>query len=449
MNIKVIQNRELSARVWRAAREAAGSEKVTAALHQFLPDCTFAVKDDVPTARIVKSHFDIRIEFGSQFLAEELKDDRDFLFVLLHEIYHHVLGHLRTSKKDDVTPVNQWLSNIVADMMVNRAVCERFFPDGVPILDRMYGRNSFPCTLLLPPPNFGAASTSEESKKQCITDFLDRLMADAATPETAAAIWRIYKLAWFNDAPYDTVLERLVELYENLGLVSVVDVLLLGNHDDEATAWIPGEEDRKLEETTIKCEKFEREQRVANVLRRALCASASQGGLGNPVVGPGVVCMPGRRDTVMIAAGITPVIYQAAPIAFEPELRAHVYVDVSNSLIAFLPAMYGILNSLRDLIADPVHQFSTVIADVTMAELARGVRRSTGGTKFNPIFRHAIDHDCKDIVVFTDGEGRLTESLGAKFKDQNRRLHLVKVNALKLHREFSPLPPIATTIVEL
>ena len=85
---------ELEARILEAVRGCAQPDQLQADLDLFLPQCSLAVSSKVPTACIRRSGGRYRIEFGDAFLRDSLQDDRDLLFVLLHEAFHHVLGHL-------------------------------------------------------------------------------------------------------------------------------------------------------------------------------------------------------------------------------------------------------------------------------------------------------------------------------------------------------------------
>ena len=83
--------------------------------------------------------------------------------------------------------------------------------------------------------------------------------------------------------------------------------------------------------------------------------------------------------------------------------QVHVYLDVSGSMDAALPALYATLASLSGLLHPKVHLFSTRIDDIDLRQLARGVRVTTGGTDIAPVTRHALDHRVKRALFVTDG----------------------------------------------
>jgi predicted metal-dependent peptidase len=81
----------------------------------------------------------------------------------------------------------------------------------------------------------------------------------------------------------------------------------------------------------------------------------------------------------------------------------HVYLDVSGSMDAALPALYATLASLSGLLHPQVHLFSTRIDDIDLRQLARGVRVTTGGTDITPVTQHALKHQVRRALFVTDG----------------------------------------------
>ncbi|HNU69141.1 MAG TPA: hypothetical protein PKH54_02055 [Myxococcota bacterium] len=448
----------LQARVWRAVEFSADPGALAMALDHFMPQCSFGVSDEVPTARISRAGDKMAIEFGRAFLARELSDDRDFLFVLMHEIYHNVLGHMCTSRGDRVSRIYHNLSNIAADMMVNRAVCNRFFPGGVPLLERMYGRESLPGALLVPP-EFDLSRTPEaqENRKIMLTRFARGLKRLGASPRLAIRVWGIYRQAWFKDAPYEHVLERLLNLFGAIDPLALPPIILIGSHDGpfgglgdilgmEGDEKGPAGQGGDIEEEMVEVDKTVSCLGVAAALRRALETNSNRWRMQDPVACPGVVCTPGRRDAAFLAMGSFPVFYSANKVEYEPEQLAHVYVDVSGSMVREIPHMFGVLAQSRELIADPIHEFSNVIEDVTMHEFSQGVCRTTGGTDFTVLLEHAIKNRFRQIVVFTDGYATSDQAVVERFKAAGRKLHLVFVDSCAHGRAECDLLPLATSV---
>lgn len=453
---------DLEKRIWRAVELSSNPGALAAALHELLPNCHFEVRDDVPTARIRNGPDGTAIEFGGEFLVRELGDDRDFLFVLMHEIYHHVLGHLRVSRGDRASRMYRGLSNIAADMLVNRTVCNRFFPDGVPLLDRMYPVDSLPGALLRHPGLSFENPAHQDARCRLIRNFEVGLGKIGGNPGLCMSVFSVYRLAWGRGAPYETILERLLALFRSIDPQSFPQVILLGDHEagagglgdifsmdgrgDKGDPFTGGGDDR---EEIVRVEKATHNQGVAAALRRALEVQANRWRMYDPIACPGVVCVPGRRDAAFLGAGMYPVFYQANKTEFEPEQLAHVYVDVSGSMIDEIPHMFAVLAASRELVADPIHEFSERIEDVTMADFAKGVCRTTGGTDFTPIMTHALARKFRQVVVFTDGCAGFEDAVGRSFKQSGIKLHLVFVDSRSHSRRDCPLVPLAESVFVL
>lgn len=453
---------DLEKRIWRAVELSSDPGALSAALHELLPRCTFEVRDDVPTARIRNGSGGTAIEFGREFLVRELSDDRDFLFVLMHEIYHHVLGHLRVSRGDRVSRIYRSLSNIAADMLVNRTVCKRFFPDGVPLLDRMYPVDSLPGALLRHPGLSFENPAHQDARCRLIRNFEVGLGKIGGNPGLCMSVFSVYRLAWGRGAPYETILERLLALFRSIDPQSFPQVILLGDHEagagglgdifsmdgrgDKGDPFTGGGDDR---EEIVRVEKATHNQGVAAALRRALEVQANRWRMYDPIACPGVVCVPGRRDAAFLGAGVYPVFYQANKTEFEPEQLAHVYLDVSGSMVDEIPHMFAALDASRELIADPVHEFSEKIEDVTLSDFGKGVCRTTGGTDFTPIMTHALTRKFRQVVVFTDGCAGFEDAVGRSFKQAGIKLHIVFVDSSGHTRRDCQLVPLAESVFVL
>ena len=113
-----------------------------------------------------------------------------------------------------------------------------------------------------------------------------------------------------------------------------------------------------------------------------------------------------RRSTVMRALGIRPLLFggtAAARRRVPADERVHVYLDVSGSMDAVCNALYGAVLDCQALVHPTVHLFSTRVADVTLAELRAGVRRSTGGTAIGCVAEHLTAYRIRRALVVTDG----------------------------------------------
>jgi len=341
-------------------------------------------------------------------------------------------------------------------MLVNRTVCQRFFPDGVPLLDRMYPVDSLPGALLRNPGFSFENVAHHDARVWLLRNFEIGLTKMGANRGLCMRVFSVYRLAWGQGAPYETILERLLALFRS---IDPPQVILLGDHEraagglggifsmdgtgDKGDPFTGGGEDR---EEIVRVKKTEHNQGVAAALRRALEVQANRWRMHDPIACPGVVCVPGRRDAAFLGAGMYPVFYQANKTEFEPEQLAHVYVDVSGSMVCEIPHMFAVLAASRELVADPIHEFSERIEDVTMAEFAKGVCRTTGGTDFTPIMTHAMARKFRQVVVFTDGCAGFEDSVCRSFKQSGIKLHVIFVDSRGHTRRDCPLVPLAESV---
>jgi hypothetical protein len=177
-------------------------------------------------------------------------------------------------------------------------------------------------------------------------------------------------------------------------------------------------------------------------VRLAVCTDGGQPRFRSGLVGvPGVLGQPGRREAAFLACGVFPPFYRTfASAPDETAERVHVFLDVSGSTSHFQRLLYGLTIRLGDQIGSPVYLFSNVVAPVTIADLGKGKRESTGGTDFDCVLRYALERNFSRIIVVTDGIGDLDDALADRARARRLRLFLV----LTEHRaDHSPLVPIA------
>lgn len=83
--------------------------------------------------------------------------------------------------------------------------------------------------------------------------------------------------------------------------------------------------------------------------------------------------------------------------------RVHVYLDVSGSIGELKGALYGAVLDCREFVHPSVHLFSTVVHDVSLADLRLGKCRTTGGTSIECVASHMARHRVRRAVLLTDG----------------------------------------------
>ena len=83
--------------------------------------------------------------------------------------------------------------------------------------------------------------------------------------------------------------------------------------------------------------------------------------------------------------------------------RVHVYLDVSGSMDSVLQSLYGAVLDCTSFVHATVHLFSNKVADISLAELRRGVCCTTNGTDIVCVAEHMQTHRVNRAVLVTDG----------------------------------------------
>jgi len=160
---------------------------------------------------------------------------------------------------------------------------------------------------------------------------------------------------------------------------------------------------------------------------------------------------PDRRAAVRAACGQSPLLYQArmeAPGLRRVE-RTHVYVDVSGSMAAVLPLLYGALVPLLGYLHPQVHLFSTLVRDINPKELRSGRVSSTWGTEIACVTGHLLEQGVRRALILTDGwVGTPPSSHLKDLRERRARVGVVLTDsgdhafATLLGAQTSVLPPL-------
>jgi hypothetical protein len=380
------------------------------------------VTRDVATASVSCARRPV-LRINPEFVAERCRTDEHLFMLVMHELYHVLLGHTRLFVRS--TP----LANLAFDAVINALLCLRFpAPAYASFFLGLYGTASGSARLLAPP--------SPVVIGDPVLDELHGMLYGKA----------------------DVTALEVFEAIERRG--QPADVLLLGTHGDDEDGWgTDGVADRDMvavirriverwpppPDTRIgrslsdelrrsRVTPLEPHAAVRAAVRRALCAAATRPG------GPRVRCATEAQAQVAIptlhdrAAQVarallrTPLLYRA-PVAVprgQAGRRAAVYLDVSGSMAPYLVPLYGALRALRAHVAPEVHLFSTVIETVPLAALCGGVVRTTGGTDSSCVLEHALGSDADRVLVVTDGYvGRPNAALHARFAARGPELRVL------------------------
>jgi hypothetical protein len=373
--------------------------------------------DTVPTAA-VECRIQPRLLVNPEFVREHAATSEKLLMLVMHELHHVLLGH--TTLFPTVTPVQ----NFVFDAVIN-GIISRMFPaaEYTSFLTDYYDADAFPHFLLRPPRGW--------------PNRIENTGAIPGLPIAAARRVREVHTGLYSEAgaTYKEVFNLLPKLLPEDAIKSVP---LIGGHgEDGATAgdfehrapvlfdvvrgiveeWpqppnpIKG---RSLAEvlldTTIKPHRTTSSRAVLRRLIRKVAGAHAHGTIrrtrDDTLFVPTPIPSLDRRSAVLRVLGHQPLLY-TGEVPWRRTVRTgervHVYLDVSGSMDAVKDALYGAVLDCREYVHPQVHLFSTKVADITLAELSRGVCKSTGGTDAACFAKHMADNRVGRALVITDG----------------------------------------------
>lgn len=117
----------------------------------------------------------------------------------------------------------------------------------------------------------------------------------------------------------------------------------------------------------------------------------------------------GRRDAVLLGAGVTPLFWSVDRIRQKQQKRGiAIYVDVSGSVWHDLPRICGLIHAMRREV-DAIYEFSNQVYKTTTQELGAGKVKTTGGTDYDCIVEHAVQNSHRKVIVITDGYAGLSQ----------------------------------------
>jgi hypothetical protein len=333
------------------------------------------------------------------------------LMLVLHELHHVLLGHTRLFERS--TPAR----NLVFDAVINSMLC-RMFPheEHWAMFRDYYKDDGFPECLLRPPRHWKPERVA--AVPPGLADRGERIQSayQALYSETGADYYDLFEV-----------------LSSALGQ-GEVGVALLGNHKGElpelqgagvlfgavreiVERWpqppnpIRGRSlAETLSNTTVRPETRPTDRGALEQLIRRV--AESRAGSRKRTPGGGMITAytpsapPDRRSVVLSALGV-PNLLHATELAWNRAggdiTPVHVYVDVSGSVHALRPILYGAIASCRDLVEPTVHLFSTVVHDLPLRSFLSGECVTTGGTDIACVAGHIAKRRIRRAVILTDG----------------------------------------------
>ena len=361
------------------------------------------VSDQVPTAAVTVGERSTML-INPRFVALRCRTDEHLSMLVMHELYHVLLGHTR------LYPRTTLAANWAFDCIINAQLC-RLHPEvQYTSFFSACAAAEGPWSLLGPPPGWPDKPRYAEGR---LGDVHRRLYDDSGA--TTAELFAL--------------LDRL-----RLSLVDGED-RLLGNHNEESdlgdvlqadpdlfreagrivARWPMVEKRASTDDggAPVWMHSDLRKHVAARRALRNLLAQAASGIEAGPwkresletIALTPIPQANDRRAQVHRLIGATPLLWQGQ--VFQASLQrcgqVAVYLDVSGSMAPWLPVLLQALTESAALVRWPLFGFSTQVHPVSRSNLASGRFRSTGGTDIACVATHMIRTGVKRAVVITDG----------------------------------------------
>jgi len=428
--------------------------------------------DEIETACIRKTGETYSIQFNPDFVRKYLSTADDILFVLLHEIFHKIQGDFLRDLKIQ-NQIDEAVANIVEDIVINARLCRLFFPQAVPLFEKLYSPEIFPEIILIPPNVLDCWRILKENLfyKPCDEfcnyefermhdcEFYNRIQPVfnkvKNLPKTSIDLtdnpelqkiernsWLKGLVLWYWYAWSGLDKITTTDLYDTIRPLfpEAPTVILLGDHKNREGN-LPGwedlfeghqagySEDEKEEQTEILVS-YQYVPKMIRLLKKALELDLSNPRQTTRIMPEqSIIPWPGRRENLWLANGLLPVFYKPPVMLKDLEyLRPHLYLDVSASTKEFQPIIYGLIAHCGDIIGQPIYLFSNKVFEISLKDLRQGKIITTGGTDYDCVIEHALKNHFKKIIIVTDGYAELRPENQAKIKQQNLKIYLILTN---------------------
>jgi hypothetical protein len=379
------------------------------------------------------------MQYGPEFVEKYVASTEDVFCLVLHELMHPMFGHFVHGPGE--------LENIAADMVINASISQLFArasgegslfkkfyePDGIQgllrpmsrMLDSRYG-DLYKTFYFHGRWSDKSLSTGEVIQTlKVLTPTVDvhaiRLLGSHGRPcernnEGAG-------LNGLNAEALGQIAEELKQaIKRNLGPNAGYSENLYNLFVDALKTHL------SIKKALL--QKFATRQKVDNFRRAArqsrICVSP-------------IPLHPSKRDLVMLAAGLVPFHYRnhACGVTTQKHGLA-VYLDVSGSVNDHLPAIIGILQSLREDLTT-VFLFSNKVLEVSFQKLLQGAVKTTYGTDFDCVAASIVERGLDKAIVLTDGYAGLKPDLQDELRRRRVRVMTVLFGSKQECPEFAPL----------
>lgn len=425
--------------------EALGSLSV---VMDVLARCELRSDPDTATLSITLGDRRCVLRVNEDFVTRQVLDPIDALFVTAHECQHVLCDHGSIPR---IPGVPDTVINLGLDIQVNGTILRGLIEPTPSILGRLYRHDRFPELLLRPPTDILDQLAAEDPEAKVFAGRTLRQLAakiDQCTLTRARleailqahfsrlpnvdrpeAFARAYLDGWCRAQEARSWLLRFIRLLgRDQHHVGWTLVPVLGNHSrhdraksnrwSRAWGWSRSRHQDDLDPDPEPAPAMLMD-RFRTAAQRALQPWLEDNEPPPPVHNRSIIPAPGRREQILRAAGIIPIVYEHRhdpPI--EPQLMVHLYLDVSSSISRERNWYGSLVRVLGERLADPVWVWSTQVRQASRTDVMSGRMPTDGGTRIEPVIEHAITKGFERVLVLSDGEfGLDTELLLERVKE--------------------------------
>jgi hypothetical protein len=343
--------------------------------------------------------------FNKKFVKKFCKTDEHLLMLVMHEMYHILLGHTRLFRR--VTQAQ----NFAFDAIINSMICKSMSDyDYTSFFNQLYADDNF-TALLRPPKNWNPENDSKADWK---------LKGD---------LLQAHKALYTSEG--DITYKDIFDLV-NREMDEDVETILIGDHGNEDTEPSSSQIIDAIAKVVAKWPAMDITQgrdlgmnaaiqeilleapnkKIANMIQKAIryAALTNEGTVNRKALIETDTMfpyptLPDRKATVMKSIGQPTLFYRGKieRMTNKPVGWAHLYLDVSGSMDMVLEKIFSGLLPIRQLIHPIVHIFSTEIYDYPLSKILKGHYKSTFGTDIDCVLEHIINNNVKKPVIITDG----------------------------------------------
>ena len=398
----------------------------TSSLHMMeflkLMDIRFAEEETKSAAVTCTSRPELLL--NKAFVDAYCKTDEHLFMLVMHELYHIILGHTHLFKR------HTDIDNIAFDAVINAILC-RMFPGEEYV-------------------SFFTSINSDETFPGCIL----RPIGNKTPLKYIPVLKNLY---YTNTGTYFEVYECITNELEEMLKNGQIKYVLLGNYEDNnddmsnpllkkmldkvISKWpremiVNGRDlGGELEDKTIEFAKAERnaQNKMKRLLRKSgvIQGSVSKRKMSIQYVQEDATLVtPDYKDRTLLTKSIIyeqPLLYNSSlinsKVVRDSNIQSLVYLDVSGSVVDdinhFAPLLLKPYKNKKCLL----FAFSTIVVPVSYQDFRKGKYKSTGGTSLNCIFEHYFSlpkkKQTKKVLILTDGEtGKVADDYYQKIKQQ-------------------------------